>query len=99
MVNFMAQLKAIAAAVLAALAGVAYTTVTDPDSAINPDAPAGASAAIQLPNTTTEWVTLLLSVLVSYLGVYLAKNRESVPALETKLVQARARVDTGQQSQ
>lgn len=84
-----AQLKALAAAVIAALGGVALTTAADPEGSIT---------NIEIPNTTEEWLTFGVAVLVSYLGVFGANNYESVPALRAKLDEATKRVALGKQS-
>jgi hypothetical protein len=83
-----AQAKALVGAVIAALGGVALTTATDPDGRLlNPE----------LPNTTAEWVTFVITVLATYLGVYASDNRESVPDLQAKLAIAQTRVADGKQ--
>lgn len=91
--------KALAGAVSAALVGVLFTTVTDPDAVVNPDAPNGANAVIQLPNTTAEWVSLAVAVLVGFVFPYLKRNFPTVSDAIEQVRVAETRVAEGKQSQ
>lgn len=91
--------KGIAGGVAGAIVSVLFTTVTDPNAVINPDAPDTANAVVQLPNTTTEWVTLLVSVILGFALPYLKRNFPSIPQAEKQLDIALARKADGKQTE
>lgn len=91
--------KAIAGAVAGAIVSVLSTTVTDPNAAINPDAPPGANAIVQLPNTTAEWTSFAAAIVIGFVLPYVKRNYPSVPAAAAQLETARNRVADGKQSQ
>lgn len=93
-----AAAKGIAGGVAGAIVSILFTTVTDPNAAINPDAVDGANAVVQLPNTTAEWVTLAVSVFVGFILPWVKKNYPSIAAAEQQLVEAQSRVAEGKQS-
>lgn len=90
--------KAVAGGVAGALVSVLFTTVTEPDAVINPDAPAGANQLVQLPNTQAEWVTFLVAVLVGFALPYLKRNFPSVAQASQQLNVAKNRVADGKQT-
>jgi hypothetical protein len=90
--------KAVVGGLAGALISVLSTTVTDPNAVINPDAPDGANAIVQLPNTTAEWVTFVVSVVLGFALPWLKRNFPSVPAAEKQLAVAKVRVARGKQS-
>jgi hypothetical protein len=91
--------KAFAGGLAGAIVSVLFTTVTDPDAAVNPDAAAGANAVVQLPNTQAEWVTLLVSIVVGFVLPYIKRNFPSVLQAQKQLAIAEARVVEGKQTQ
>lgn len=73
-----AQFKAIAGALVGAIVSVLTTTVTDPDSVVNPDSVDG-NAIVQLPNTQAEWVSFGVAVLLGWATVFFApRNQQPV---------------------
>lgn len=90
--------KAIAGGIGGAIISVLFTTVTDPNAIINPDAPDGANAVVQLPNTTAEWVTLVVSVAIGFGLPWLKRNYPSVADALAQVKLAQARVDQGKQT-
>lgn len=91
--------KAVAGGVAGAIVSVLFTTVTDADSVVNPDAPDTANAAFQLPNTQAEWVTFAIAVIVGFALPWLKRNFPSVVAARAQLDLAERRVAEGKQSQ
>jgi multisubunit Na+/H+ antiporter MnhB subunit len=91
--------KAFAGGLAGAVVSVLFTTVTDPNAAVNPDAPPDANAIVQLPNTTAEWVTFLVSVLVGFVLPFLQRNYPSVSQAIQQVEVAKARVAVGKQTQ
>lgn len=91
--------KGIAGGVAGALVSVLFSTVTDPDAAVNPDAADGANAIVQLPNTQAEWVTLIVSVFIGFLLPFLKRNFPSITQAEEQLALANKRYAEGKQSQ
>jgi hypothetical protein len=91
--------KAFAGGLAGAIVSVLFTTVTDPNAAINPDAPDGANAVVQLPNTTAEWVTFVVSILVGFVLPFLQRNFPSVDQAIEQVEIAKARVAKGKQTQ
>lgn len=90
--------KAFMGALAGAIVSVLFTTVTDPNAAVNPDAPPGADAVVQLPNTTAEWVTFAVAVVVGFVLPWAKRNYPSVSqALEQARV-AEQRVADGKQT-
>lgn len=90
--------KALAGALGGALISILFTTVTEPDAALNPDAVPGADQFVQLPNTSAEWITFAVAVVLGFLLPWAKRNYPSVTqALETARV-AQARVAEGKQS-
>ena len=93
-----AAAKGVFGGVAGALISVLFTTVTDPDSALNPDAvDTGSNPPISLPNTTAEWVTLLVAVALGFLLPWAKRNYPSVADAAKQLEIARVRVDEGKQ--
>ena len=91
--------KAFAGGLAGALVSVLFTTVTDPDAAINPDAiDTGSNPAVQLPNTSAEWITLLVSVALGFLLPYFKRNFPSVLQAQKQLTVAEQRVVEGKQT-
>lgn len=90
--------KSVMGALATVIVSVLFTTVTDPDAVVNPDAPASAGAVIQLPNTKAEWVTMLVAVAVGFLLPYLKRNFPSVVKAQDDLQLAEKRVAAGKQS-
>lgn len=91
--------KALAGGLAGAIVSILFTTVTDPESAINPDAvDTGSNPLVQLPNTTAEWVTLGVAVLVGFVLPYLKRNYPSVAQALTQYEAAQTRVAAGKQS-
>ena len=90
--------KALAGGLAGLITAGLFTTVTDPDAVVNPDAPDSASAVFQMPNTTAEWVTTLLAVLLGFGLPYLKRNFPSVAEALSHVRLAEARVDAGKQS-
>lgn len=91
--------KALAGALSGALVSVLFTTVTDPDAAVNPDAVDTASnPLVQLPNTTAEWVTLAIAVLIGFALPYLKRNFPSQAQALQQYQNAQRRVVEGKQS-
>lgn len=91
--------KGIAGALAGALVSILFTTVTDPEAAINPDAvDTGSNPLVQLPNTTAEWITFAVAVVLGFVLPWAKRNYPSVTqALETVRV-AQRRVAEGKQS-
>lgn len=89
--------KAFAGAVAGAVVSVLFTTVTDPNAVVNPDAPAGADQIVQLPNTTAEWVAFVAAVIVGFGLPYLKRNYPSVVTAADQLKLAEKRVAEGKQ--
>ncbi|AZS12579.1 holin [Mycobacterium phage DrLupo] len=87
--------KAVAGGVAGALVSVLFTSVTDPDAAVNPDGPG--SAAVQLPNTQAEWVAFATAVIVGFLLPFLKRNFPSVLQARTQLAEAERRVAENKQ--
>ena len=98
---FKDKVQASAKAFFGGLAGflisMLFTTMTDPNSAINPDAPHGASAIIQLPNTSAEWWALVISVVTGFILPWVKKNYPSIAVAEQQLAEAQSRVQEGKQ--
>lgn len=90
--------KGIAGGVAGAVVSVLFTSVTDPDAAVNPDAVPGANAVVQLPNTQAEWVTLIISVFIGFLLPFLKRNFPSITQAEEQLDVANKRYAEGKQS-
>lgn len=90
--------KAFAGALAGAVISTLYTTVTDPNAVINPDAPDSAGQLVQLPNTQAEWIAFVVAVILGYLAPWLTPNRPPVVEAENKLVVARDRVAEGKQT-
>jgi hypothetical protein len=91
--------KAVAGGVAGAVVSVLFTTVTDPNAAVNPDAPDGANAVVQLPNTQAEWVTFAIAVVLGFLLPFLKRNFPSLVQAEQQLAVAQNRVADGKQTQ
>lgn len=91
--------KAIAGALAGAIVSTLFTTITDPNAVINPDAPESASKLVQLPNTEAEWIAFGAAVLLSAALPWLRRNYPSVVQAEQQLVVARDRVAQGKQTQ
>lgn len=90
--------KAFMGGLAAAIVSLLFTTVTDPNAVVNPDAPDGANAIIQLPNTTAEWVAFGVAILVGFVLPFVKRNFPSVSqALEQARV-AQRRVAEGKQT-
>lgn len=70
--------KAIVGGFGGALISILSTTVTDPDSFINPDAPDSANAIVQLPNTGAEWLTFAIAIAIGFGFPWLKRNYPSV---------------------
>ena len=91
--------KALAGALSGALVSVLFTTVTDPESAVNPDAvDTGSNPLVQLPNTTAEWVTLGVAVVIGFVLPYLKRNFPSQAQALEQWQEAQKRVAEGKQS-
>lgn len=90
--------KAFAGGLAGAIVSVLFTTVTDPNAAINPDAPDGANAIVQLPNTTAEWITFVVSIFVGFVLPFLQRNYPSVAQAIEQVETAKARVAVGKQT-
>ena len=91
--------KGFAGGAAGAIIGLLFTTVTDPDAALNPDAvDTGSNPVFQLPNTTAEWGTLAVAVLIGFLLPYLQKNFPSVAQALRQYEGAKQRVSEGKQS-
>lgn len=93
-----AAAKGLAGGLAGAIISVLFTTVTEPDAVVNPDAVPGADQVVQLPNTTAEWVTFAISVLVGFVFPYVKKNFPSIAAAAKQLEEAQNRVADGKQS-
>lgn len=89
--------KGFAGGIAGAVVSVLFTTVTDPNAAVNPDAPSGASAIVQLPNTQAEWVTFAVAVAIGFALPWLTKNYPSVAAALQQYEEAQNRVAAGKQ--
>ncbi|AAN02095.1 holin [Mycobacterium phage Barnyard] len=89
--------KAVAGGVAGALVSVLFTTVTEPDATLNPDAAAGADQLVQLPNTQAEWVSFAVAVIVGFLLPFIKKNFPSVAQAKLQLVEAQRRVAENKQ--
>jgi multisubunit Na+/H+ antiporter MnhB subunit len=89
--------KGFAGGLAGAIVSILFTTVTDPNAVVNPDAPDSANAVVQLPNTTAEWVTFGIAVLVGFVLPFLQKNYPSVAQAIAQLNQAKARQAVGKQ--
>lgn len=90
--------KALAGALSGAVVAVLFTTVTDPQAAINPDAvDTGNNAIVALPNTTAEWVTAGVAVLIGFVLPYLKSNFPSVGQALEQYELAQQRVAQGKQ--
>lgn len=89
--------KGFAGGVAGAIVSVLFTTVTDPNAVINPDAPAGSDQLVQLPNTSGEWITFAVAVLIGFVLPFLQKNYPSVAQAIAQLNQAKARQAVGKQ--
>lgn len=89
--------KAFAGAVAGAVVSVLFTTVTDPNAVVNPDAPAGSDQLVQLPNTQAEWVAFVAAVIVGFGLPYLKRNFPSVVTATDQLKLAEKRVAEGKQ--
>lgn len=89
--------KAVAGGVAGALVSVLFTSVTDPDAAVNPDAVDGANAAVQLPNTQAEWVAFAVAVIVGFALPFLKKNFPSILQARAQLEEAERRVAENKQ--
>lgn len=92
-----AAAKAVMGAVAAAIASILFTTVTEPDAVVNPDAVPGADQVVQLPNTQAEWVSFIVAVIVGFVLPYAKRNFPSVKAAEAQLKLANQRVAEGKQ--
>lgn len=90
--------KAVAGGVAGAVVSVLFTTVTDPNAVVNPDAPDSANAIVQLPNTEAEWVTFGISVVIGFLLPWLKKNYPTVLEAEKAAALAKQRVSEGKQA-
>lgn len=91
--------KAFAGGLAGAVVSVLFTTVTDADAVVNPDAPDSANAVVQLPNTQAEWITLLVSVAIGFLLPWVKRNYPSVVEANRQVALAKKRVEEGKQSQ
>lgn len=91
--------KAVFGGVAGAIISVLFTTVTDADSVVNPDAPDTANTVVQLPNTQAEWVTFVIAVIVGFALPWLKRNFPSVPTARAQLDLAERRVAEGKQAQ
>lgn len=91
--------KGVAGAVAGAVVSVIFTTITDPDAVLNPDAPAAADEFVQMPNTTAEWVALLIAVLIGFGLPFVKRNYPSVNKASDDLELAKQRVRDGKQRQ
>lgn len=91
--------KAIMGALSGAIVSILFTTVTDPNAAINPDAAdTGSNPLVQLPNTTAEWVTFAIAVLIGFVLPYLKRNYPSVAQAVEQASIAKQRVAEGKQA-
>jgi hypothetical protein len=91
--------KAVLGGVAGAVVSVLFTTVTEPDATVNPDAVPGADQLVQLPNTQAEWVTFAIAVVLGFLLPYLKRNFPSVVQAQEQLAVAQNRVAEGKQVQ
>lgn len=89
--------KGFAGALAGAVVSVLFTTVTDPNAVINPDAPDSANAVVQLPNTTAEWLMFAVSVLIGFALPFLQRNYPSVAQAIEQLNTAKSRQAEGKQ--
>lgn len=91
--------KAVMGALSGAIVSILFTTVTDPNAAINPDAAdTGSNPLVQLPNTTAEWVTFAVAVVIGFVLPYLKRNYPSVAQAVEQLRVAESRVVEGKQA-
>lgn len=90
--------KAVVGGVAGAIISVLFTTVTDPNAVVNPDAPDGATAVVQLPNTQAEWVTFAIAVVLGFLLPWAKKNFPSVIEANNQVALAKKRVEEGKQA-
>lgn len=95
--RLLAAAKAFAGGLAGAVVSVLFTTVTEPDAVVNPDAVPGADQVVQLPNTQAEWVALAVSVFLGFVLPFLQRNFPSVLAAEKQLAVAQNRVADGKQ--
>lgn len=89
--------KAFAGGLAGALVSVLFTTVTEPDATVNPDAVPGADQLVQLPNTQAEWVSFGIAVVLGFLLPFLKRNFPSVVQAEAQLATANNRVRLNKQ--
>lgn len=95
--KFQAMGKAFAGGLAGAVISLLFTTVTDPNAVINPDAPPGADQLVQLPNTTAEWVAFGTAILVGFVLPFVKKNFPSVADAEKAFQLAQQRRAEGKQ--
>lgn len=95
--KFQASAKAFMGALAGAVVAVLFTTVTEPDAIVNPDAVPGANQLVQLPNTAAEWTTFAASVVVGFILPYAKRNFPSVVEARKAVKLAEERVELGKQ--
>jgi hypothetical protein len=86
-----AKAKAIAGAVAGAVIAILQTSLSDADGNVLTN--------LELPNTTAEWLGLVVAAVLGYLAPYVKRNFPSVTKAEEDLSIARRRLAAGKQTQ
>lgn len=95
--GFQATAKAFAGGLAGAIIALLFTTVTEPDAVVNPDAAPGANQLVQLPNTQAEWVAFGTAIVVGFVLPFVKKNFPSVVDAQKAAALAQQRVAEGKQ--